>query len=59
MAEVMLGWEDLGEVAGNRIGSGFEGQGGPGRRKAAEGRQAEQDSNTGVGGSRRRAADVK
>lgn len=33
MAEVMLGWEDLGEVAGNRIGSGFEGQGGPGRRK--------------------------
>ena len=35
------------------------GLGGPGRRKAAEGRQAEQDSNTGVGGSRRRAADVK
>ena len=33
LAEVMLGWEDLGEVAGNRIGSGFEGQGGPGRRK--------------------------
>lgn len=33
MAEVMLGREDQGEAAGNRIGSGSEGQGGPGRRK--------------------------
>lgn len=33
MAEAMLGWEDPGEVAGNKIGSGFEGWGGPGRRK--------------------------
>ena len=29
----MLGWVDQGEVPGNIPGSGFEGQGGSGRRK--------------------------